>query len=81
MAWLGVRGACSGNCSWTVETRGQASVGADPAEMNKGGGAAVAALHLIALTRKFGRPKGSIGFMPRPDVIEVAGNSKGPSTA
>jgi 6,7-dimethyl-8-ribityllumazine synthase len=78
---LGMSGACIGNCILTVETRDQAIVRADPAEMNKGGGAAVAALHLIALTQKFGRPKGSIGFMPRPDVIEVAGNSKGPSTA
>ncbi|MEO0360273.1 MAG: 6,7-dimethyl-8-ribityllumazine synthase [Pseudomonadota bacterium] len=53
---LGVeRGLCIGNGILTVENRAQAEVRADPAQMNKGGGAAEAALHLIALARRFGR--------------------------
>lgn len=50
---LGLDGACIGNGILTVENHGQAAVRANPAEQNKGGGAAAAALHLIALTRKF----------------------------
>lgn len=51
---LGVeRGVCLGNGILTVENRAQAEARADPAGMNKGGGAAEAALHLIALRRRF----------------------------
>lgn len=51
---LGIeRGLCIGNGILTVENRAQAEVRADPAKMNKGGGAAEAALHLIALRRRF----------------------------
>lgn len=50
---LGLDGACIGNGILTVETYDQAAVRADPNAQNKGGGAAAAALHLIALTRKF----------------------------
>ena len=42
-----------GNGILTVENHGQAAVRADPAGQNKGGGAADAALHLIALARRF----------------------------
>ena len=60
---LGLQGACIGNGILTVETMAQALVRADPAEMNKGGGAAAAALHMIALSRRFtGRPSG-VGFL------------------
>lgn len=53
---LGIeREICLGNGILTVENRAQAKVRADPAEMNKGGGAAEAALHLIAIARRFGR--------------------------
>lgn len=59
---LGLQGACIGNGILTVENRAQAEVRADPAGQNKGGGAAAAALHLVALSRKWaGRTKG-IGF-------------------
>lgn len=51
---LGLEGACIGNGILTVETRQQAVVRADPGDQDKGGGAAAAALHLIALTRRFG---------------------------
>jgi len=59
---LGLQGLSIGNGILTVETFEQASVRADPDGQNKGGGAAAAALHLIALTRRFvNTPKG-IGF-------------------
>ncbi|PJI92443.1 6,7-dimethyl-8-ribityllumazine synthase [Yoonia maricola] len=59
---LGLQGVCIGNGILTVETRAQAEVRADPAEMNKGGGAAAAALHLIALARKWGKADKTVGF-------------------
>ena len=59
---LGLEGACIGNGILTVENHEQAAVRADPSAQNKGGGAAAAALHLIALTRKFSRPNAGIGF-------------------
>ena len=53
-----------GNGILTVENREQAEVRADPARMNKGGGAAEAALHLIALARRFGAaPSGDATVM------------------
>ena len=59
---LGLEGACIGNGILTVENRKQAEVRADPADQNKGGGAAAAALHLLALVRRWGGAKGNIGF-------------------
>ena len=51
---LGIeRKICLGNGILTVENRAQAEVRANPDEMNKGGGAAEAALHLMALARRF----------------------------
>ena len=50
---LGLEGMCIGNGILTVENHEQAAVRADPAAQNKGGGAAAAALHLIALKRRF----------------------------
>ena len=62
---LGLQGLAIGNGILTVETRDQAEVRADPADQNKGGGAAAAALHLIALRRKWGtRPRKPVGFRP-----------------
>lgn len=59
---LGLGGSCIGNGILTVENRDQAVVRADPAGQDKGGGAALAALHLIAIARKWaGKTKG-IGF-------------------
>lgn len=60
---LGLQGACIGNGILTVENRKQAEVRAEAAGQNKGGGAAAAALHLIALARGWaaGDTKG-IGF-------------------
>jgi 6,7-dimethyl-8-ribityllumazine synthase len=78
---LGMQGVCIGNGIITVENREQAEERADAARLNTAGGAAAAALHLIALTRRFGKPKGGVGFKPRTESIEVAGDSEGPSTA
>ena len=50
---LGLDGAAIGNGILTVENYDQAAVRADPADQNKGGAAAAAALHLIALKRRF----------------------------
>lgn len=75
---LGLQGLCIGNGILTVETRKQADVRADPNDQNKGGGAAAAALHLIALTRKWGRSKRGVGFT---NDILMAGNTDGNSTA
>ncbi len=59
---LGLQGACIGNGILTVENMAQAEVRADPEDQNKGGGAAEAALHLIALTRKWSGSGKSVGF-------------------
>ncbi len=69
---MGLQGACIGNGILTVENRAQAEVRADPAGQNKGGGAAAAALHLIALGRRWGTPKRSIGFLPDRGEIQIA---------
>ena len=59
---LGLQGACIGNGILTVENRAQAEVRADPHGQDKGGAAAAAALHLVALARKWSGAKGGIGF-------------------
>ncbi|MFA3917681.1 6,7-dimethyl-8-ribityllumazine synthase [Ruegeria hyattellae] len=78
---MGLQGLCIGNGILTVENRAQAEVRADPAEMNKGGGAAAAALHLIALSRKWGASTKGVGFKPPSENILLAGDSNGPKTA
>ncbi|MEM1343535.1 MAG: 6,7-dimethyl-8-ribityllumazine synthase [Pseudomonadota bacterium] len=51
---LGVeRGLAIGNGILTCETMAQAEVRADPEQADKGGGAAAAALHLLALAERF----------------------------
>ena len=67
---LGLQGYCIGNGILTVETRDQAEVRADPAGQDKGGGAAAAALHLVALSRRWTRSKG-IGF-GRGEAVRIA---------
>ena len=61
---LGLQGACIGNGILTVENHAQAAVRADPAGQDKGGGAALAALHLIALARRWAGVRKGIGFKP-----------------
>ncbi len=60
LTMLGLAGACIGNGILTVETMDQARVRAG--EQDKGGGAAAAALHLVALTRRMGRAPRDVGF-------------------
>lgn len=81
LALLGLQGACIGNGILTVETRDQAVVRAEAAGQNKGGGAAAAALHLIALTRRLGREDKSIGFRPAQVEAGPAGKAGGPASA
>lgn len=78
---LGLEGACIGNGILTVENEEQALVRADPAQADKGGGAAAAALHLIALTRRFGRESKGIGFRPSGADTLLAGAATEPRKA
>ncbi|MFQ5566517.1 MAG: 6,7-dimethyl-8-ribityllumazine synthase [Paracoccaceae bacterium] len=68
---LGVeRGLAIGNGILTCETMEQAKVRADPDGMDKGGGAAAAALQLIALARRFRAAHGE------DDTLLAAGTDK-----
>ena len=75
---LGLQGLCIGNGILTVETQKQAEARADTKDQNKGGGAAAAALHLIALSRRWGSARSSVGFT---NDILMAGNTDGFTTA
>ena len=77
---LGLQGACIGNGILTVENRAQAEVRAEVAGQNKGGGAAAAALHLIALGRRWGGARRSVGFLPEREEFQIASDTKGPVT-
>lgn len=78
---LGLQGLCIGNGILTVENRTQAEVRADPVDQNKGGGAAAAALHLVALSRKWGDQTKGVGFKAPSDAIQLAGKDNGSTTA
>jgi 6,7-dimethyl-8-ribityllumazine synthase len=78
---LGLQGLCIGTGILTVENRTQAEVRADPKDQNKGGGAAAAALHLIALARKWGGQRKGVGFKPASDEYQIAGFAKGKDLA
>lgn len=73
---LGLQGICIGNGILTVENRAQAEVRADPEGQDKGGGAAAAALHLVALARKWSTRSREIGFRPG-EEFRVAGDADG----
>ncbi|WP_411958179.1 6,7-dimethyl-8-ribityllumazine synthase [Paracoccus homiensis] len=74
---LGLQGHAIGNGILTVENMPQAEVRANPDGQNKGGGAAAAALHLVALARKW-RKSGIDSPAPRDhDVIRLAGEIEG----
>lgn len=72
---LGLDGLCIGNGILTCETMDQASVRAAPDDQNKGGGAANAALHLIALARRFASPPAHPAPAPGSDDILLANAS------
>ncbi len=59
---LGLQGMCIGNGILTVESYEQAAVRAQADGQNKGGGAAAAAMHLIALERRWGNAGKTVGF-------------------
>ena len=75
---LGLQGVAAGNGIITVENMEQAEERADANRLDTAGGAAQAALHLIALARRFGQPKAKVGFTQ--DIL-LAGDSEGPATA
>ncbi len=62
LSMMGLQGLCIGNGILTVENREQALVRAEAAGQNKGGGAAAAALHLLAISRKWAGKSKGIGF-------------------
>jgi 6,7-dimethyl-8-ribityllumazine synthase len=72
LTMLGLQGLCIGNGILTVENMDQATVRSEANGQNKGGGAAAAALHLIALTRKWGAPRKGVGFRPSDDAYQLA---------
>lgn len=74
---LGLQGLCIGNGILTVENVGQAQVRANVEDGNKGGGAAAAALHLVALARKWGASRKGVGFKPARDEYQMAGDAGG----
>jgi len=70
LSLLGLNGAAVGNGILTVENHEQARVRAEVGGQNKGGGAAAAALHLIAIARRWGRETKGVGF--RPGSFQIA---------
>jgi 6,7-dimethyl-8-ribityllumazine synthase len=77
---LGLMGAAIGNGIITVETMAQAEERADPARLDTAGGAAAAALHLIALRRRLTRGPRGVGFRPGSFRHDAAGKT-GPTVA
>ncbi|MDT1986238.1 MAG: 6,7-dimethyl-8-ribityllumazine synthase [Planktomarina sp.] len=65
---LGLQGICVGNGILTVENLGQARDRAKVDKQNKGGGAAAAALHLVALNRKWEKSLGKVGFLSTDEI-------------
>ena len=65
---LGLQGICVGNGILTVENLRQARDRAEVDKQNKGGGAAAAALHLVALNRKWEKPLGKVGFLSTDEI-------------
>lgn len=76
---LGLQGVAIGNGIITVENMDQAEERADADRLDTAGGAAQATLHLIALARRFGGKRKSVGFAPGEYLI--AGNQDGPQSA
>ena len=80
---LGLAGHCIGNGILTVETAAQAQVRAAPEGQDKGGGAAAAALHLIALKRQFQSHSARPDRAPdvERDIRRLAADLDGPARA
>ena len=75
LSHMGLSGVCIGNGILTVENRKQAEVRADVNDQNKGAGAAIAALHLVALSRKWGGQTKGVGFKPKSGEFLMADSS------
>lgn len=78
---LGLQGHAIGNGILTVENPEQADVRADPQGQNKGGGAAAAALHLIAIRRQFAAQSPRADRAVPEAKILLAGETGGATTA
>lgn len=86
---MGVEGLCIGNGLLGVESKAQAVARAQPVisdaqqaiDTNKGAAAAAAALHLIALSRKWARQTKGIGFRPSGESFRIAGEPEGENRA
>lgn len=76
LSLMGLERICIGNGILTVENRAQAEVRADHKGQNKGGGAAEAAMHLIAIKRRFTKA-GTGRIAPSSEHILMAGSAYG----
>jgi 6,7-dimethyl-8-ribityllumazine synthase len=76
---MGLSGLCIGNGILAVEAKLHAEARAEAKGRNKGGQAAAAALHLVALSRKWARPSKGVGF--NTGAIRLAGENTGPNIA
>lgn len=76
---MGLSGLCIGNGLLAVDVKSQAEARAEAKGRNKGGQAAAAALHLVALSRKWSASPKDVGF--HSDAIRIAGKTTGPTTA
>lgn len=75
---LGLNGICIGNGILTVGKSKRDSA----SDRECGGNAANAALHLVALSRKWGRETKGMGFLPASSEFQMADSSdNGPDTA
>ena len=81
LTMLGLQGVAIGNGIITVENIDQAEERAHKTRLNTAGGAAEAALHLVALARKWGRADKSVGFQPGSYRIAGENNDPGSFTA
>ncbi|WP_371155133.1 6,7-dimethyl-8-ribityllumazine synthase [Jannaschia sp. 2305UL9-9] len=79
IATLGLGGLCIGNGIITVENMEQAEERADAARLDTAGGAAAAALHLVALQRSLKKADTGVGFKPGSFQHDAA--TKGPTVA
>lgn len=79
---LGLAGICVGNGILTAEVTAQSLNEASQCGLNKGADAAIAALHLVALSRKWGRETKGIGFKPASGEFLMADSpNNGPKIA
>ena len=76
---MGLSGLCIGNGVLAVDAKSQAEARAEAKGANKGGQAAAAALHLVALSRKWSRPSKGVGF--NTGAFRLAGKDTGPNIA